>query len=433
MKDMRTQIWLVFVSAYVFESLISKSKFLLYANETILHLAASFLIPGCFAMLLLPNICNTKYKSKARFASVPNFVFILFSAWILLAAMAQPDVIGNMLYAIGFVISVLVAIVLIPFGLRECSVYNTLAIVILPIFIFAASSLGLLLIAPGMCFKEGRFEGVFANASYSGQCFSLLAIAALFYMLESKKRVLPIFIFITITVLLLATRTRIAIAAFATGSLVIVFLTTRMNKKSKSFRIVLFFICFIVLLIYASNSTDYFNKVKTHLRVDGETQDIVSDRILHWQYGLEEVMDGKDKLFGEGFLAKFERKPKRTGQLLYRYEYNLWNDPHNMILTSVLFFGYVGAGLLLVFIIALTRFAYQQYLQHSKTSALLLALLVWGCFHSIATNWLLSIGNPVDRISWLLIGILSFSAARINHALQIGPSGNRQRFGLNGK
>ena len=134
---------------------------------------------------------------------------------------------------------------------------------------------------------------------------------------------------------------------------------------------------------------------KEYLRITGELDYILRNRLIYWQAGLGQI--SLKNIFGDGPLAKF------GGQLTTKHSgYDRDLNMHNAYLSVFQYYGWPGGILFIIFLASVGRTFLKR---RDPYAALGLSLLAFGLLQCMTENWLLSFGIPGDAFSWFILGL----------------------------
>jgi len=250
--------------------------------------------------------------------------------------------------------------------------------------------------------SQFRFNGLYSDAIVAGQMFGLTCLLLFWGILHTRsKKVWIYWALLSIAILcLVLTRTRTDILATPIGMITCLFAAVRSSAaaipRRRARAILGLLVLFLVISsIWLSQPGIDTGRAWELLWVAGDYEDILRTRAEYWQTGKGNL--SITNIFGKGPLAKFggEISTQRSG---YDRELNM----HNAFLSVFQFYGWPGGILFIIFLVSVGA----AFLKRKDPYATLgLSLLTFGLVQSLAENWLLSFGTPLDAYSWFLLGV----------------------------
>jgi hypothetical protein len=198
------------------------------------------------------------------------------------------------------------------------------------------------------------------------------------------------------------TRTRASIAAGILGSGFVIWSASFGRRGggclSQQRALTILFILPLVLTIVLMSSWFSEEDAVQFFRLEGGIEGVYRSRAMNWEHSWAEFPSYG--VFGKGYLAKFGNSHKTVnimGLSFPKYQWTSGADPLNMLLLASKQIGIVG-GLLLAAMLVCLAGAVRRLHGMARTIAggWLAAGLVFGLLDG---NWLVSFGDPVDRLS----------------------------------
>ncbi|AZZ37773.1 hypothetical protein CIK05_13515 [Bdellovibrio sp. qaytius] len=341
-----------------------------------------------------------------RFFKFYLFVFCLFLMAITAAQVVLGDSVSPWFYQMGAAGAACFTVVLfgrvIP---SELSIIKFINITQKFAVILCYISLILLIVAPGVTFKGGRFIGVFKHIPYMVTTATLACIF-LIYELFVKSNSRPKMIYLIFSLIvsmsaLILTGTRSALFAVLL-SYFLAFLFFPAKKAASQFiKVSVAFSLVIAVVLFGSNISQYAIEI-----VRGESavglraaQDGVASRLDEFERGYE--IFSKSPIIGQGLLSKFgEINETDVGQ------YNANKDPHNILVSAGVIGGFGFVVLVLVGFAALIAVSLKKLRTSPPEFKILAIYLLTHIPILFIYHMHLSMGGMADRFYWIVIGYM---------------------------
>ncbi len=274
-------------------------------------------------------------------------------------------------------------------------------------------SLALLVIAPAMTFKGGRFIGVFKHIPYMVTVATLASIF-LIYELFAKENSRPRKIYLLVSVAvamaaLILTGTRSALFAVVL-SYFLAFLFFPARKAASQFiKVSVAFSLVIAILLFGQSVSNYALEI-----VRGESavglraaQDGVASRFSEFERGYE--IFSKNPIIGQGLLSKFgEINETEVGQ------YNANKDPHNILVSAGVIGGIGFIAIVFIGFAGLIAVSFQK-LRSAPPEFKILAIYILTHIPILFIYHVhLSLGGMADRFYWIVIGYMMINVRKQN-------------------
>lgn len=274
-------------------------------------------------------------------------------------------------------------------------------------------SLVLLIIAPAMTFKGGRFIGVFKHIPYMVTVATLASIF-LIYELFAKENSRPrkIYLLVSVAVSMVAlilTGTRSALFAVVL-SYFLAFLFFPARKAASQFiKVSVAFSLVIATLLFGQSVSNYALEI-----VRGESavglraaQDGVASRFSEFERGYESF--SKNPIIGQGLLSKFgEINEIEVGQ------YNANKDPHNILVSAGVIGGIGFIAIVFIGFAGLIAVSFQK-LRSAPPEFKILAIYILTHIPILFIYHVhLSLGGMADRFYWIVIGYMLINVRKQN-------------------
>ncbi len=331
-------------------------------------------------------------------------VSIILMAWGFASCLAQDKVIENTAFWAMWSASIFAGWWAVPCLLRGLDLETRVRLLMTVLFACV------LLAMPGILAPSTRLIGLFGTATTAGRLLALAVILCVARWLSVQR--LPSWLpYATLiaTVLLIMTRTRASIAAAILGSGFVLwnaaFGRDRTGQIKPQRAIAL--LCLLVLGLAFVLLSGVFSQeeLARHFRVEGGIERVYAARSMNWSQSWVEFPSYG--LFGKGYLSKFGTTQSIVtvfGLEFPRYEWATAADPLNMLLLTSKQIGLVGglllAGLLVCLVAAVRRL---RGTARAIAGGWLAAGLIFGLLDG---NWLVSFGDPVDRLSLVALSAM---------------------------
>lgn len=274
-------------------------------------------------------------------------------------------------------------------------------------------SLILLVLAPALTFKGGRFIGVFKHIPYMVTTATLASIFLIYEIFaQENSRPRKIYLFVSVTVAMAAlilTGTRSALFAVVL-SYFLAFLFFPAKKAANQFiKVSVAFSLVIATLFFGQTISNYALEI-----VRGESavglraaQDGVASRFSEFERGYE--IFSKNPIIGQGLLSKFgEINETEVGQ------YNANKDPHNILVSAGVIGGIGFIALVFIGFGGLIAVSFQK-LKAAPPEFKILAIYVLTHIPILFIYHVhLSLGGMADRFYWIVIGYMMINVRKQN-------------------
>ncbi len=274
-------------------------------------------------------------------------------------------------------------------------------------------SIALLVVAPAITFKGGRFIGVFKHIPYMVTVATLASIF-LIYELFAKENSRPRKIYLLVSVAvsmaaLILTGTRSALFAVVL-SYFLAFLFFPARKAASQFiKVSVAFSLVIATVLFGQSISNYALEV-----VRGESavglraaQDGVASRFSEFERGYE--IFSKNPIIGQGLLSKFgEINETEVGQ------YNANKDPHNILVSAGVIGGIGFIAIVFIGFAGLIAVSFQK-LRSAPPEFKILAIYILTHIPILFIYHVhLSLGGMADRFYWIVIGYMMINVRKQN-------------------
>lgn len=274
-------------------------------------------------------------------------------------------------------------------------------------------SMVLLVVAPAITFKGGRFIGVFKHIPYMVTVATLASIF-LIYELFAKENSRPRKIYLLVSVAvsmaaLILTGTRSALFAVVL-SYFLAFLFFPAKKAASQFiKVSVAFSLVIATVLFGQSISNYALEI-----VRGESavglraaQDGVASRFSEFERGYE--IFAKNPMIGQGLLSKFgEINETEVGQ------YNANKDPHNILVSAGVIGGIGFIAIIFIGFSGLIAVSFQK-LRSAPPEFKILAIYILTHIPILFIYHVhLSLGGMADRFYWIVIGYMMINVRKQN-------------------
>ena len=414
-RDIISKVSYLLVTVFLLEGILGKAAFPGYSMRLKMHILLTFLI---IIALIALDISRPKGKSTVKFSGTYRKIQCAILSIILIGFISSALRVywqSNLMFFLVWAANFYTIWWSIPRLFYHYSITDRIKL-IQNILIFVLVASGVMHFAD-LGIVQGRLGGIFANPTIAAR---LIAITFLLYLVNfifvskySKKTLLIIGLSL---VLIIMTKTRASIFATFVGASLII-LTAIHFKKSFSRRRVyalligVCVVCSLVLHSYDIGLEDMFQKSRRYIRIDKDLTTIYLEaRASNWRTGYQDM--SKYGLFGMGFMSKFgitdyfytgSTHPDQN--IIPRYNWATTDDPLNMILSVAKQQGWISSFLYILFLLLIIKNTVNVESEIGKFTALAVVLLGL-IFGFLDGNWLTSFGDPVDRISMIMIALI---------------------------
>lgn len=274
-------------------------------------------------------------------------------------------------------------------------------------------SLVLLVVAPAITFKGGRFIGVFKHIPYMVTVATLASIF-LIYELFAKDNSRPRKIYLLVSVAvamaaLILTGTRSALFAVVLSYFLAFLFFPAQKAASQFIKVSVAFSLVIATLLFGQSISNYALEI-----VRGESavglraaQDGVASRFSEFERGYE--IFSKNPIIGQGLLSKFgEINETEVGQ------YNANKDPHNILVSAGVIGGIGFIAIIFIGFGVLIAVSFQK-LRSAPPEFKILAIYILTHIPILFIYHVhLSLGGMADRFYWIVIGYMMINVRKQN-------------------
>ena len=274
-------------------------------------------------------------------------------------------------------------------------------------------SIALLVVAPAITFKGGRFIGVFKHIPYMvtvATLASIFLIYELFAKENSRSRKIYLLLSVAVSMAaLILTGTRSALFAVVL-SYFLAFLFFPARKAASQFiKVSVAFSLVIATVLFGQSISNYALEV-----VRGESavglraaQDGVASRFSEFERGYE--IFSKNPIIGQGLLSKFgEINETEVGQ------YNANKDPHNILVSAGVIGGIGFIAIVFIGFAGLIAVSFQK-LRSAPPEFKILAIYILTHIPILFIYHVhLSLGGMADRFYWIVIGYMMINVRKQN-------------------
>jgi len=379
---------------------------------------ATVIVGVLYRVLKRSQLRTCQYGSELPLQIKTCLAGLLFVS--ITTCVAQEDPLGNLAFLVVFAGMAYLLCVSGADLMRGISPERCIDIALLPLGFMAIASVASLMggysWSTSQLISAFRFNGLYSDAIVAGQMFGLTCLLLFWRILNTRsKKVWAYWALLPIAILcLVLTRTRTDIFGSVIGIIVCLFATMRSSMTAmprRRARVILGLLVLIMVIssVWLTRPGIDTGRAMEHLRVTGDYEDILGNRIEYWRRGVGNL--SITNMLGEGPLAKF------GGELSSKSStYDRELNRHNAFLSVFQSYGWPGGILFIIFLVSVGG----TFLKRKDSYAVLgLSLLAFGLVQSISENWLLSFGTPLDAYSWFILGV----------TLTQGPS--KSRCGMN--
>ncbi len=356
---------------------------------------------GVIAGLLTLFIAKHRYLlRKCQLPHAVRFSILSFICWGFVVSMAQENWLASLL-AYSVYACMVFCLFVSPFAfLSGVSVERILKVLAVTLSVASAASVLVYCIGyPPL--HNGRLRGLYNNPLTCGNLALIAIILQLWWLVHSRR-----FSWIWILALL-ANVVVIALSkcrSMHLGIPVVAVLTSLHAMrywKAPWFAPLLCFAFMAFFLAWATGcvSDAALLEAREFARVDGNLVEAAMDRAVWWAPGIEADLR-LTNIVGRGFLAAYEWDIGLTSS-----GYDIQNNRHNTLLSCAQSYGMVGLVLWVSFISAMLHYFWKR---HDHLGTLGFVTAVYCVLNGMISNHLLGFGSPIDRISWVVMG-LSFA------------------------
>jgi len=402
--------------AYLLWSIIGKSNYYLTGMKWSYYQFGNILFSIILVVFILVKLSERSYHSgQSMSALLARQSLGLFLVWAALSCTVQKRFVENMA-CFAVYGSMVVTLFFVPhLFVSYNSLPRFLRILALCVGVGAVVSLFAGLAHLPQCWIGGRLAGIYtdpitcANIAITASIMLCLyfAFPARWWLFSLGAIVV---IVLSIIVILLA-RTRGAY--LCTLICPICFIAHRMRQWHASKLLVFFMLLCIFSLVlitfyeaYDPNS-ELSQEVRIFARIDKPLEEVVWVRAHWWKAGLEHDLV-LSNIFGQGILATYDwnlSSIKESG-------YNIERNRHNSFVSCAQYYGIPG---LLLFVIFLLSLLYSFWKRKDVLAAVGFTVVVYSITRGMVSNHLLGFGSPMDRFSWLLLGLaFHFNSAKVH-------------------
>jgi hypothetical protein len=389
----------LFVLAFIFEGLFNRLVppltlgFLPHMVLTSLFLGAMV-----FYWIVLRDRPRAPRLARLRIATV------YLIAWGFVSCLAQDKVIENLVFWGMWSAGIFMGWWAIPCLFRGLDLDRRVQLLSV---VLAAC---VLLASVGLYSPSGRLSGMIRGATSAGRLMALALILGVARWVSGRKTPfwLP-YCTVLAGLLLVMTRTRASMAAGIFGSGFVVwnaaFSRRGGGRLSQQRALSILFILPVVLMIVLMSSWFSEEDAIEYFRLEGGIEGVYQARSMNWEHSWAELPTYG--ILGKGYLSKFGDSHKTVnimGLSFPKYQWTTGADPLNMLLLASKQIGIVGGLLLAGMLVCLAGAARRLHgMARAIAGGWLAAGLVFGLLDG---NWLVSFGDPMDRLSMVALAAM---------------------------
>ncbi len=407
----------IVIFAFLLEGIVAKSNIPMILMTFVRHMSITLGLLGAMLAIWSRYRVSDFHGTKTPELNRIRHLIMLMSAWALLSCVVQTDglMAANVAFWCMWTVNLLVMWWVAPVLVYRLGLRSRIRLLFMVLVVVAVACC---LLHRTNGFQQGRFVGMFINATYSGRMLAIGTIFSFTLWLTGRRQPhLRLLVTVLCGALLVMTRTRASIAAGSLGCAV-VYLTVQLSarhwqngstrQKSSTVAVV------GLLLIIAGSQIIDARRAAAFLRVEGGVEGVLASREMNWGGGYGEF--SSYGYFGEGFMSRFGNasNPRIIAGIAFpRYDWQTADDPLNMWVSMAKQSGIPAMCFLALLVAAIWRMA--NRLPDSQARCLLRGLLTAGLvFGSLDGNWLLSFGDPVDRFCLMTFAMLGSASAEAN-------------------
>jgi len=385
--------------AYLISSLIGKSYLEGTSGVWFIYHASNLALTPLILVYAL-SIRHDKRPEPVFYSSNIHYFLVAFLLWGTLCCASQTNLVENLIPYAMFSGMVIVLCMLAPRLLRGVSTGAFLRILTVLLCIWTLASFVSYIVGFPPA-SDGRIRGVYNNSLTCANMMIITSVLCLWFLLCFKPRPLATILLLALLAIsfsvLNATRTRsgyiclfVAMTALVAHSL---------SYKRKYIICALFMLWLVTMLAIVISMPGYEEQiwsVRKHARIEAPLAELPAQRTTWWKPGIEQDLN-LGNILGKGFLGAYEWE---LGQNESGYNRDL--NRHNTFLSCAQSYGIIGLILFIAFLVVAARWF---WLRKDMYGTLGFSLLIYSVVNGLCSNQLLGFGSPVDRLSWLLIGI----------------------------
>lgn len=396
---------------YLVTGLLGKSQLPGYGYDTWrAYIAASTVIIG--GLLLYCISARGTARGNLSGANGPHVTWLgLFIIWGFIVSAMQEYPLDNLIYFATLASMFVVSMMLpdsVPLLRDPARLLNLVVLVTTPWV--CLSLIEYFVGGPEALESEGRLRGCFLNCIILGGIAGMNCLLLVWLLLVSPRyRCLRVILLIICWTTLVLTKCRGQNVTIAWGMAVMVILSQR--RGNKLFVVLCATVAgvalYVGLLGLGVISEEKIDDAREFLRVpEGEIRETLEIRYdSYWSKGVEDITSMR--LIGQGPLARFGG----GGQGFETSNYDINRNRHSQLLLIAQAYGIPGLLFWMVFLLSAARAA--------VTRRDNLAILGAGIFSSLLvmsvfSESLVSFGTPVDRLKWLVLGLVLAPSRQIS-------------------
>ena len=399
------------------ESFFYKSILEELLGSTLLHYVLSTLL--CLILVLV-------YITSRRRRYWPGGVLItltvvLLVAWPAAISLVHPPVLENSLAAAFFGILVVTFFIIMPMVAELCGIQVWRAVYIASV-VAVVVSIAALSVYPAVTIDEeaGRFRGVLVSTAVASNVFFfavLFSAVSVYRARTGHSGLIHLLVLVASAICLVLTATRGAMAFAAIGLLWIGFWKPAPMVLHRIVAAVAA-VAMIALgvVITSDNTSESKNEITEFLR--WEQLSTAESRSANWLFGIERVQEAP--ILGEGFLSKYTAGGTEEFGGISTSSYDQLYDPHSLVLYLMIIGGIpmslITLGLVVVVWRRATRNMRKNPWMEDERRTLYMSTVILFALMVVNGGSLVSFGNLVDRVWWVLLGDLYLKSQRIQRA-----------------
>jgi O-Antigen ligase len=389
---------------FIVEGLVVKSVIFVGNDPVVLHYIVSSATCAAAGLILFFTV------GLKNLSAIETILLLCGFGWSFASSIAS-DQQGNLMASGTFALSTLMSFVFVP-RLMVAGQYDTLKFLRNSMGIITLLSAVLFVALPSMANDpgSGRFSG--AAISVAVAC-ALFFLASVFYSYDLREKSgwrklgLSLFILCLAMSFLFLTYTR-SLLVEAAAMLLLVILTSREGKiqgKTLLAAVGIFLIFAFLVLFYLVLKDINIEQLMVDFRLaDGGSA--TDSRMGNWLFGLQRISDAP--WFGEGMLTKQTAGGGQLDLEAAGSTYSVLYDPHSLPLSFGVQAGIPFAVVMLLLLIWVhIRYIIIFGLARSLASVDFMIGIVMFIGMIPGGGDLTSMGNAIDRIYWILLGVFS--------------------------
>lgn len=398
---------LVIAETFVFKSVLETPL-----GSTLTHYVVSAALCALLIIAYVTTI-SVRYLYLGTFVRV---TIVLLIAWSVSISFMHTPTLENVIAALLFALLIVMFFRVIPLLAEFCGIRCWQMLYAGSIISVVLSLLGIFA-TPWLVFDEGgRFNGVLVSTAVSSNVFFFAVVFAAASMWQSRSSIRTLAHLLAVIasvgcLLLTGTRGHIAFAVIALVWIGLWKARYTLLHKVVAVSVILGVVG-IVWLVGTGAIPKTFEGVSTFLRL--EERAITDSRMANWIFGFEQATNSP--IVGEGFLAKYTSGGTETFGGTAENTYDQLYDPHSVVLYLLTVGGVptlflTGSLVVRVWWCASRSMKYMPAIIGDQRILYMTTLLL-GVLMIPTGGSLVSFGNLVDRVWWLLLGELYLRSQR---------------------